>query len=480
MERELPHNIDAERALLGSLFTHNDWFFDIAEIVTAADFFEPGHGEIFKLMQDMIGADRAATPITLLADMSQDRDIGGVRASEYLRSLYEEGVPGGLSQVKEIARAVYDNALARRMITTARAMIDDVMNRPTSMGAAYLREKYDAEFGTLFPSTRDLGIRHISEFADEVVNRTERALQSDMEIGLNIGLKQVQDLIGALVGARLYSLAGGAGSGKSALAQQILEYVTRPMADPAAEQKIALWIQAEMQGEEVAARSISAATGITGANIERAMLNASEVEQMILATRALARTGVYVDQASRPTVERIRAKALRMKRGKGLDVLCVDHLLYMGKPNDRMSDIEAIPHNMAGLKAIAKDLDIPVLILMPLKSSYMEGDLRRPRMSDLTHPAAIDQNSDVIMFIHRPEYILGRNGAAPGKEAEHAALKLQWEGKAEALLMKRRGGESTGERQLGFSGKRVRFSDNVPSLMKDQDQPSFSLMGEPV
>lgn len=475
MERELPHNIDAERALLGSLFTHNEWFFDVAEIVTAADFFEPGHGEIFKLMQDMIGADRAATPITMLADMSQDRDIGGIRASEYLRSLYEEGVPGGLDQVKEIARAVYDNALARRMISAARGMIDDVMNRPTSMGAAYLREKYDAEFGALFPSTRDLGIRHIAEFGDEVIDRTEKALQSDTEIGMNIGLKQVQDLMGALVGARLYSIAGGAGSGKSALAQQILEYVTR-----AGSGKKALWIQAEMQGEEVAARSISAATGITGANIERAMLNAAEVEQMIVANRALARTGVYVDQASRPTVERIRAKALRMKRGNGLDVLCVDHLLYMGKPNDRMSDIEAIPHNMSGLKAIAKDLDIPVMILMPLKSSYMEGDLRRPRMSDLTHPAAIDQNSDVILFIHRPEYILGRNGAAPGKDAEHAALKLQWEGKAEALLMKRRGGESTGARELGFSGKRVRFSDNVPSLMKDQDQPAFSLMGEAV
>ncbi len=466
-DRMLPQNLDSERCLLGSIMLDNDVMFDVLDIVTADDFFEPGNGELFKLMRDMIESDRVALPGTLLADAGHDRDIGfGLRSSEYLHQLFNEGVPAPAA--KEIARGIADNALKRRLIAAGRQMVNDAFDAPTSMGGAYLRDKYDSTFGALFPTLKELGVRHVGDYGDSVLSYVDAAVKHDADAGLALGLSEIQNLIGALLPGRLYAIAGASGSGKSAITQQVLEYITAPDRG-----KVALWIQAEMEGEEVAARAITAATMIPGENIERAMINDDEFGRMVTANDAMRKHHLYVDAGTLPTMARIRSRAQRMKLVKGLDVLAIDHLLYLGKPNDKMEDIQAIPYNMREAKALAKDLHIPVLMLMPLKSAYHEGEVRRPRMSDLTHPAAIDQNSDVILFVSRPEYILGRNEPDANDEgrAEWQQQMDRWKGRAEAILTKRRGGKGFGVRPLWFDERRVRFEDNEPKGLRYVEAP---------
>ena len=175
MDEALPHNLETERGLLGSIFLSNDVYFDVMETVTKADFFEPANGEIFNLMADQIGAGRSVTPLTLLADVSQDRDIGGIHASEYLRRLQEQGAP--LRLAVDLARTIADLALTRRMIVVANELIHEARNKPVSILATALREKYDVAFGALFSTGRDLGIRHIADEGDNVISGLEEALR---------------------------------------------------------------------------------------------------------------------------------------------------------------------------------------------------------------------------------------------------------------------------------------------------------------
>lgn len=476
--RELPHSIEGERAVLGAIMLDNDVMFDVMEIIEADDFFASENAELYKLMRDLIEAERAVTPQTLLADKTQDRDIGyGVLASKNLNDIFAEGVPR--TAAIELAKAIQDNALTRRLILTARQMIEDAHERPASMRGSYLRDLYDARFGALFPSVKELGIRHIADYGDELLTRVDEAAKTEVDPGLALGMKEAQDLIGALLPGRLYAVAGASGSGKSAITQQWLEYITAPRED-GKPSPVALWIQAEMEGEEVAGRAFSGATGVTGEKIERAMINDQEFDSLVDANRQLRRHSLYVDTATLPTVAKIRSRAVRFKRKIGLHVLVVDHLIYLGKPNDRMEEIQAIPYNMRELKALAKDLHIPVVVLMPLKSAYHDGDLRQPRMSDLTHPAAIDQNSDAILFVSRPEFILGRNEVKDGEKdfAKYLDLVAKWKGKGELILNKRRGGKGYGSRTVWFDEDRARFSDNQPrSVRIAEPVPAFDFGG---
>lgn len=455
MDGQLPHNLGAERALLGAIFLDNDIMFEVAGTITKEDFYEPGNGEIFILLKDQIEANRAATPQTILADMAQDADIGGIRASEYLNTLWNERAPTR-EVAKELARGIFDNALKRRMMTLGQMLIDDCRSAPVSTAATTIRDRFDLSLQALFAGLKDLGIRHIADYAADVITEIEATLKADIERGLPLGITALQDLIGPLMPGRLYSIAGAPGSGKSALAQQVLEFI--------AEHRNVLWVQAEMEGGEVAARSLSNLTGISGVSIERGMVSLPEAEKLMAATERMRAGRLYVDASTQPTVQRIRARAIRMKRLQGLDAIGIDHLHYLGKPNDRMTDIEAIPYNMRELKALAKDLGIPIIVLMALKSTYADStDLRRPRLGDLTHPAAIDQNSDAIVFVHRPEYILRRNPLDPSDRnfAEWQINIEKWANLAEFILAKRRGGEGTGERKAFFDKTKVRFSDNV-------------------
>lgn len=464
-DQQLPHNLGAERALLGSIFLRNDVIFDVSDIVTKADFFEPFNGELFILLKDQIEAGRKSTPMTILHDVAQDADIGGVRASKYLADLYDQGVHR--DQAIEIARGIRDNALRRRIIATAEQFIIEAHSAPVSTSADVIRGRFTEAFDALFPSLTDLGVVGLAEYGDMALARAQRAFKGGAELGLNWPLAAAQDLIGALLPGRLTALAGASGSGKSLLAQQLLEHVCRPNPD---DQKWGLLVQAEMEGEEVAVRGLASETGVRGYAIERATVSDAEFESIWKANERLRGTGVLVDASTFPSVKRIRSTAIRLK-GKGrLHLIVVDHLQYLDRPDGSISDIEAIMPNMRGLKMLAKELHIPILVLMPLKSSYSDalasGIVRRPHLGDVNHPAAIDVNSDAIMFVHRPEYILRRNQPA-AEDKKHADWLVQidtWAGRAELIKAKQRNDDGgSWSKKLWFGdGKRAKFYDHEP------------------
>lgn len=472
----LPHNLDAERALLGTILVDNETLYEVGGLLVKGDFYEPGNGEIFTVLKDHIEAGRVATAVTILHDITQDADIGGMTASEYLALLTRSSVPRVAAV--ELARGIKDNAMRRRVIEAAEQMINEARYAPVTVAAETIRDKYDAAFSSLFATTEDLGIRKLHEFGTALVDQAAAAYEKDTDVGLAVGLKGVQDLTGPLLPASVYVLAGPPGSGKSALGQQIGEYVSatprqsRGPKDTAC--PVSLMNSAEMPGTQVAGRALTAETGITSLKIRTARLAQREIEQLIEANERIRDIPFYVDGKKNPSVASIRSKALRLKRLVGLDLLIIDHLLYLAPPVRGMLTVEAIAPNMQEIKALADDLKVPVVVLAQLKGSFNAGPVRRPMVSDLWNDSAVEQNADVIFFAHRPEYLHGRR--EPDKGAKdypdwQAAMEL-WKGRAEIVLGKNRDGAGFGVSQMFFDAPRMRFSDNLTGTTMRFDEPA--------
>lgn len=438
----------------------NDAFFEVSGIVTAADFAEDWHGELWRLMHDQIVAGRDARASSLLHDQEQDADIGGVRASVYLADLERQAPPSSLAQ--DLAKTIRDLALRRRLISAGEQLVAECFDAPASTRGEELRAKYDAAFAALFSTVADVGVRHIGDVSEMVLKRVARAIGGVVEGGgIELPLAAAQALVGSLMPGRLYVLAGAPGSGKSLLAQKIAKHASRPGAG------VALFRSIEMEDEEVVERDLATLTGISAESIERGNVPPGDYETLVDAAALTNKHRLYIDSSSAPTAALIRAQAMRMKRLVGLDLLVVDHLLYIEKPDPRMPEFEAIRGNIKAMKRIAKDLGIPVLLLTQFNREFNAGPVRRPTVSDLYNSSAIEQEADVILFVHREGYMLKRKEPPKGVTEKEKKEHSDWEArvmeagdKAELILGKRRGGKGFGVRTVYFDEKAVDFVDN--------------------
>lgn len=273
---------------------------------------------------------------------------------------------------------------------------------------------------------------------------------------------------------RVYLLAGPPGSGKTGLAWQMARYVAKT--EPT------LFFSIEMGDEELVERDLAGDTGIEADRIERAAINNAEMDKIMEAAGDLAMLKLYVDASTSPTVQTMRAKAMRMKRLKGLGGVFIDHLLYIENPTPK-AEFNGIRLNMQGLKKMAKDLDIPVVVLSQLKKEFGEGpwqQMRRPNVNDLYGGSAPEQESDVVLFVHREEYLLGRKEPAQGTKdrGDWELARDKAAGKAELVLTKRRGGKGFGTRTFYFDGPKVRFSDQAPRVPYTLANPQGNMLDQ--
>ena len=451
--RELPNNLQAERGLIGAIISENDCVFETIGLLNKADFWEPANGELYTVCRDQITAGRRVTPTTVLHDLSQDADIGGIKASAYIDMLVDQAPPSNV--VRELATVIRELSVRRSAIGLAEMLIERSHSAPASTSAQELLAAFEADLAAV-SSANDFGVRLFSDVGTEVLNRIAAALKSEKTIGLAPGLKAFQDLAGALMPGRVYFVAGSPGSGKSALAQQLATFVAKT--EPV------LMVEAEMGADELVERHLASQTGISGDAIERGVLRLADYEPLHDANEEAKRLKLYVDAAASPSVSSIRGKVLRMKRTIGLGLVVIDHLLYLRKPDFKMGEYEAIRANLQALKQMAKDLDLPILVLAPLKAEYAKApEVRRPELGDIYNNGAVEQEADVILFVHNEETQLSKREPPENdpRRAEWLAKINAAHGKAELILVKRRGGKGTGIRTLGFNGSRFLFSDGI-------------------
>ena len=469
---ELPHNIEAEQALLGALLVNNDVFDRIAAILRPEHFFDPVHARIFEVAGERIKRNALATPVTLKAFFEGDAGLADLGGPAYLARL--AGAAISLFAAKDYAQIIYDLAIRRDLIVIGQGIAEkaarmEVDSEPKDQITDAEQLLYQlGEQGRV-----DKGFQSFRRAVTDAVNVANAAyLREGGLAGLSTGLVDLDRKLGGLHPSDLLILAGRPSMGKTALATNIAFNIanaykrgTKPDgSEGAIEGGVVGFYSLEMSAEQLAARVLSEAARVPSHRIREGSMNEDEMRRFIKAARDLENCPLFIDDTPALPISTIAARARRLKRQHGLDALVIDYL-QLAKPASSRSDgrVQEVSEITQGLKAIAKELNVPVIALSQLSRQVESREDKRPQLSDLRESGSIEQDADVVMFVFREEYYKERE--KPGDHDLEAMVKWQdamgaLHGKAEVIIGKQRHGP-IGTVDLAFEGEFTRFSNLV-------------------
>jgi replicative DNA helicase len=474
----VPHSIEAEQQLLGALLTNNDVYDRIAQLIGAEHFYEPVHGRIFEVAAARIAKNALATPVTLKAFLEDDEGLKELGGPGYLARL--AGAAVAAYAVRDYAQIIYDLAIRRELITlgqdiAAEAMRIDVANEPKEQIVKAEQKLYKlSEQGSA-----ESGFQSFLSAVTSAVNVANAAYQREGGLaGVSTGLIDMDKKLGGLHKSDLLILAGRPSMGKTSLATNIAFNVAKAYkrgllpdgTEGAVEGGVVGFYSLEMSAEQLAARVLSEAAEIPSENIRRGDMTEGEFRRFVQAAKDLEACPLFIDDTPALPIAQLAARARRLKRTHGLDLLIVDYLqLVRGTADNRVQEIAEIS---MGLKAIAKELNIPVVALSQLSRTVESRDDKRPQLSDLRESGSIEQDADVVMFVFREEYYVEREKPSDDKLDEMAAWQERMEklhGKAEVVIGKQRHGP-IGTVELSFEGRFTKFGNLVKPWQQGDDQ----------
>jgi replicative DNA helicase len=471
--RAAPHNIEAEQALLGSILVNNEAFYRVSDFLEARHFFEPVHQKIYDVASQLVRAGKVASPVTLKTFLPADADIGGLTVSQYLARLAAEATT--VINAKDYGRTVYDLSVRRSLILIGEEMVNEAYEAPVDFAPAKQIEEAERKLYEVAESGRyEGGFQAFAQALTTAVDMAAKAYQRDGRLsGLATGLHDLDSKMGGLQPSDLIIIAGRPGMGKTALATNIAYNIARAWQGEVRPDGhittvnggIVGFFSLEMSAEQLATRIIAERTGIPSSIIRRGGISELDFEKIRDVSLELQSMKFYVDETGGLSIAQLAARARRLKRQRGLDVLVIDYIQLLQGSSRRSQDnrVQEITEITTNLKALAKELNVPIVALSQLSRQVESRDDKRPQLSDLRESGSIEQDADVVMFVFREEYYLSNKEPRPGSE-EH--IKWQTEmaavhGKAEVIIGKQRHGP-TGTVQLQFDASVTRFADLAP------------------
>jgi len=468
--RAAPHNIEAEQALLGAILVNNEAFYRVSDFLEPQHFFEPIHAKIYELAASLVRAGKVASPITLKTFLPPDLDIAGLNASQYLARVAAEATT--VINAEDYGRTIYDLATRRALIIIGEEMVNVAYDAPVDLAPAAQIEDAERRLYEIAETGRyDGGFRAFATALTTAVDMAARAYQRDGKLsGLATGLNDVDRMMGGLQHSDLVILAGRPGMGKSALATNIAYNIARAWRgevrpDGRTESVnggIVGLFSLEMSAEQLATRIIAEQTEIPSYRIRRGEIDPSDFDRIAQMAREMETIPLYIDETGGISIAQLTARARRLKRQRGLDLMVIDYIQLLTGSSRRAQEgrVQEVTEITTGLKALAKELNVPILALSQLSRQVESRDDKRPQLSDLRESGSIEQDADVVLFIFREEYYLKNKEPRPGSE-EHFKWLTEMEqvhGKAELIIGKQRHGP-TGTVQLHFDANVTRFSD---------------------
>ena len=467
----LPHNIEAEQQLLGAVLTNNDIYDRIASLVKAEHFFEPVHARIFEIAVARIQKNALVSPVTLKGYLEDDEGLKSLGGPAYLARL--AGAAISAFAARDYAQMIYDLAVRRELMRlgqdiTARAKTIEVDNDPKDQIVGAEQRLYTlGEQGTV-----EKGFVSFLKATTEAVQSALAAYQREGGLaGISTGLIDLDKKLGGLHPSDLLILAGRPSMGKTSLATNIAFNIAKAYkrgkrpdgSEGAVEGGVVGFFSLEMSSEQLAARILSEASEVPSENIRRGDMTEAEFRRFVEAAKALESCPLYIDDTPAVPISQLAARARRLKRTHGLDVLMVDYLQLVRPATAKDSRVNEVSEITQGLKAIAKELNIPVVALSQLSRQVENREDKRPQLSDLRESGSIEQDADVVMFVYRDEYYKERE--KPGdheldKMAAWQEVMEQVHGKAEVIIGKQRHGP-IGHVELSFEGRFTRFGNLV-------------------
>ncbi|ETW14725.1 replicative DNA helicase [Roseivivax marinus] len=474
----LPHSVEAEQQLLGAILTNNDVYDRVASVISAKHFYDPVHAKIYEVAAARIARNQLASPVTLKAFMEEDEGLKELGGGAYLVRL--AGAAVSSFAVRDYAQMIYDLAVRRDLIAlgrdiSAKAAKIDVSSEPKEQIVEAEQELYRmAEQGQ-----GEKGFVSFLRAVTDAVNVANAAYQREGQLsGISTGLVDLDRKLGGLHPSDLLILAGRPSMGKTSLATNIAFNVakayrkgTKPDGtEGAVEGGVVGFYSLEMSAEQLAARILSEAAEVPSEQIRRGDMHEDEFRRFVEAAKALEACPLFIDDTPALPIAQLAARARRLKRTHGLDVLMVDYLQLVrgtGKGDNRVQEIAEIS---MGLKAIAKELNIPVVALSQLSRTVESRDDKRPQLSDLRESGSIEQDADVVMFVFREEYYKEREKPGDHDLERMAAWQEEMErlhGRAEVIIGKQRHGP-IGTVELSFEGQFTRFGNLVKPWQQNQ------------
>jgi replicative DNA helicase len=468
--RAAPHNIELEQALLGAILVNNEAFYRVSDFLEPRHFFEPIHQKFYEIAASLVRVGKTATPITLKTFLPSDLDVAGLTASQYLARLAAEATT--VINASDYGRTIYDLAIRRSLIVIGEEMVNSAYDAPVDERPQDQIEQAERNLYELAETGRyDGGFQRFSQALTTAVEMAAHAYQRDGKLsGLATGLKSLDRMMGGLQKSDLIILAGRPGMGKSSLATNIGYNVAKAWeggvrADGQIESTnggIVGFFSLEMSAEQLATRMISEQTEIASYRIRRGEIAPSDFDRIAVAAREMERIPFYIDETGGLSVGQLAARARRLKRQRGLDLLVVDYIQLLQGSSRRAQEgrVQEVTEITTSLKALAKELNVPILALSQLSRAVENRDDKRPQLSDLRESGSIEQDADVVLFVFREEYYLKNKEPRMGTE-EYFKWQSEMDavhGRAEVIIGKQRHGP-TGTVALQFKADVTRFSD---------------------
>lgn len=470
--QSLPHNTDAEQGLLGMLLLDNMNMERIGDVIRAQHFYHLPHQAIFAAIDKMIERGMEAKHTTLKDYFEKDEGLTSVGGATYLAELAQE-VPL-LNNIDDYAHIIYDCYLRREVIRLNMDVNTEAFKFNIDQNASQIIEKAESGLFKLSESgTSQTGFKTLKESVLTAIDIAEKAFKTQGQVtGVTTGLKDLDQKLGGLHDSDLLILAARPSMGKTSLAVNVAYNAAQAYADSGGKEGGRVgFLSLEMSADQLATRILADQADISGDDIRKGNITENDFTKFASASQKLSQVPLYIDDTPALSIGAVRTRARRLKRQHGLDLLIIDYLQLLQGSGSRQSEgnrVLEISEITRGLKAIAKELSMPVVALSQLSRAVEQRDDKRPQLSDLRESGSIEQDADVVMFIYRREYYLSRE--EPEKKGGEDDAKFndryaQWQEElarsanvADVIVAKQRHGP-IGTVSLHFESSVTRFSD---------------------
>lgn len=468
--RTPPHNVEAEKALLGAIFANNRAYEAVSEFLKPEHFALGQNGRIFAACAKLVERGQIADPVTLKNFFDQDQSLAEIGGPAYIAELAGSAV--GIINAGEYGRLVYDLYLRRELINLGEDVVERAYGGEVETNAVQQIEQ--AEQGLYDLATRgeyEGGFQPFKSSVIDAIEMAEKAHKREGSLaGVGTGLTDIDKLLGGLHPSDLIILAGRPSMGKTALATNIAFNAAYSHAKAKGSGGgIVGFFSLEMSAEQLASRILSEQTNISSDRMRKGELTNDEFNRLVVGSQTLHQIPIFIDDTPALTVSALRTRARRLKRQHGLDFIVIDYLQLIASSGSRSDNrVQEVSEITRGLKTLAKELEVPVLALSQLSRAVEQRDNKRPQLSDLRESGSIEQDADVVMFIFREEYYLDRDEPAQRQEESDDKFfdrKEKWEKRkedvrnvAEVIVAKQRHGP-IGTVKLHFEGAFTRFGN---------------------
>ncbi|WP_435085218.1 replicative DNA helicase [Candidatus Pelagibacter bacterium nBUS_33] len=456
--KELPNNIEAEQAVIGSILVSNDIFDEISTIISSINFHDPMHQKIFEAIESLIYKGMLANPITLKNYFEDEKD--DLNVPEYLVKITKFST--SVRQAVEYSKIIYDMFVRRELIKISEQTIDSAkLNELDTNGQTIIENSERLLFDLAEKGSFNSSLVKFDEAMKQTIEMASAAYKNEEGIvGVPTGLRDLDDKLGGLHQSDLIIIAGRPSMGKTSLATNIAFNAAQKLQDSGKKSSIAFF-SLEMSSEQLSTRIISEQARISSNDIRRGRISDEQFDKFLETSKNISELPLYIDETPAISIAAMSNRARRIKRLFGLDMVVVDYIQLMrGTTFNKDGRVQEISQITQGLKAIAKELAVPVVALSQLSRQVEQRDDHKPQLADLRESGSIEQDADVVMFVYREGYYLSR------KEPREATVEhAEWQAKmnevahlAQIIIGKQRHGP-IGNVTLEFEERFTKFKD---------------------